>query len=186
MFDLATTNLLVAYGTVFLMLSSIGLLLAIAFTNLVPEWKEKFHARNGLWVAFGFSLIATAMTLYYSEVLGQAPCSWCWVQRVALWPQVVIFGLGAVVKDTRAVWYSVGLSILGALVALYHHWLQMGGSALFPCPVSGPGPSCDIPTFITWGFITFPFMALVLFIFLILYVLWLRTLWRKYPLEGGA
>lgn len=186
MIDLATTNMLVAYGTVFLMLASVGLFFGTLYPSLTPEWKQKFHAKHGLWVAFGFALIATLMTLYYSEVLGQAPCSWCWVQRIFLYPQVVIFGLAAVMKDARAVWYSVGLSILGAIVALYHHWLQMGGSDFFPCPASGPGPACEVPTFITWGFITFPFMALVLFIFLILYVLWLRMLWRKYPLEGGA
>ncbi len=186
MLDLATTNLLVAYGTVFLMVASLGLFLGILYIGITPEWKQKFHARHGLWVAFGFALIASAVTLYYSEYLGQAPCALCWVQRIFLYPQVVIFGLAAVMRDTRAVWYSVALSMLGALVALYHHWLQMGGSALFPCPADGPGIACEIPTFITWGFITFPFMALVLFIFLILYVLWLRTLWRKYPLAENA
>lgn len=176
MFDLATTNLLVAYGTLFLMLTSVGLFLGILFPGLTPEWKQKFHARYGLWVAFGFALIATAMTLYYSEYLGQAPCSLCWVQRIFLYPQVVIFGIAAILKDTKAVWYSIALSVLGALVALYHHWLQMGGNAFFPCPADGPSISCEVPTFVTWGFITFPFMAFVLFVFLILYILWLRQL----------
>ena len=41
-----------------------------------------------MWLAFLLTLGATAMTLYYSEVLGFAPCGWCWVQRVFLWPQV--------------------------------------------------------------------------------------------------
>jgi disulfide bond formation protein DsbB len=168
---------------VFLILASAGLLLGTLYVGVTPEWKQKFHARHGLWVAFGFSFIASAMTLYYSEILGQAPCALCWVQRVFLYPQVVIFFIAAMSKDTRAVWYSIGLSVLGALVALYHHWLQMGGAAFFPCPASGPGIACEVPTFITWGFITFPFMALVLFVFLILYVLWLRTLWRKYQPE---
>lgn len=183
MFDLATTNLIASYATIFLNISALGLVGGILYPRIVPAFKERIHARFGLWIAFAFSLIATLITLYYSEFLGQTPCSLCWLQRIFLYPQVVIFFIAAVTKDTRAVWYSMGLSVLGALVALYHHWLQMGGAAFFPCPASGPGIACEVPTFVMWGFITFPFMAFSLFVFLILYVLWLRTLWRKYPLE---
>ena len=184
--DLATTNLFASYGTLLLLLCSFGLLLAILFPTITPEWKQKFHARHGLWVVFGFALFASIVTLYYSEYLGQAPCSLCWVQRVFLYPQVVIFFIAASMRDARAAWYSIVLSALGALVALYHHWLQMGGSALFPCLASGPGIACEIPTFVLWGFLTFPFMALALFVFLLLFMVWLRTLWRKYPLGGAV
>jgi disulfide bond formation protein DsbB len=182
MLDLATTNLLASYGTIFLLLSSVGLLLAILFPGITPSWKERFHARHGLWVAFGFALIASAVTLYYSEYLGQAPCSLCWVQRVFLYPQIVIFAIAAMGKDMRAVFYSIALSVLGAIVALYHHYLQMGGQLHLPCPASGNAIDCATPTFVMWGFVTFPFMAFALFIFLALFMVWLRAIWRKYPL----
>jgi disulfide bond formation protein DsbB len=182
MFDLATTNLLVSYGTVFLLLSSFGLVVALIYPAITPEFKERFHAKHGLWVAFGFTLIASLITLYYSEYLGQAPCSLCWVQRVFLYPQVFIFGIAALSKDTKAVWYSLVLSLVGAVVALYHHYLQMGGQLHLPCPASGNAIDCATPTFVMWGFVTFPFMAFTLFVFLALFMVWLRAIWRKYPL----
>ena len=143
-------------------------------------------ARYGLWIAFLITALATGWTLYASEVLGQLPCSLCWVQRALLWPQIVIFLIAAIAKDARAALYSIVLSILGAVVALYHHWLQMGGSAYFPCPVDGNAIDCATPTFVMWGFVTFPFLSFVLFVFLILFMTYLRSIWRKYPLGGGV
>lgn len=137
--------------------------------------------RYGLWIAFTITLIASIYTLYASEVLGQIPCSLCWVQRAFLWPQVILFLIAALMKDRGIALYSIALSVIGALVALYHHWLQMGGSALLPCPASGPSINCETPTFVMWGFVTFPFMSFSLFVFIILFMVWLRSIWHKYP-----
>lgn len=182
MFDLATTNQIAAYATIFLDISALGLVLGTLYPRIVPAFKERFHAQYGLWVAFMLTLTGTLVTLYYSEFLAQAPCALCWFQRVFLYPQVVLFFIAALMKDTRVVWYSIGLSVIGACIALYHHWLQMGGSHLFPCPANGNAIDCATPTFVTWGFVTFPFMAFSLFIFLTLFMVWLMSLWRKYPL----
>lgn len=181
--DLATTNMLVSYGTAFLMLCSLGILAALAVPSIVPKWKERLNAEYGLWTAFLFTLIASAITLYYSEYLGQAPCSLCWIQRVFLYPQVVLFLIAALLRDRKIALYSIALSILGALVALYHHYLQMGGMIHLPCPADGNAIDCATPTFVTWGFVTFPFMALTLFIFLVLFMTYLRSIWQKYPQE---
>ena len=142
--------------------------------------------RYGLWLAFLVTLVATLATIYASEVLGMAPCSLCWVQRVFLWPQVVIFGVAALTADRRAALYSIALSLFGAVIALYHHWLQIGGSHFVPCPVNGNAIDCATPTFVWFGFITFPFLAFVLFIFLVLFMTLLRSIWRKSPQEGHA
>ncbi len=143
-------------------------------------------SRYGLWIAFAVTACATAITLYASEVLGMAPCSLCWVQRVFLYPQVVMFFIAAVIKDQRVALYSLALSAIGAIVALYHHWLQVGGNALFPCPATGNHIDCAEPTFVMWGFVTFPFMSFALFLFLIIFMTYLRSIWRKYHTEGGV
>ena len=72
---LELTNLLASYGTVVLVLGCFGLLLAIALPSLVPAWKERLFSSYGLWIAFLLAAAASAVTLYYSEVLGQAPCA---------------------------------------------------------------------------------------------------------------
>ena len=56
---------------------------------------------------------------------------------------------------------SLIFSILGAAVALYHHVLQMMPAGTLPCPATGP--SCAQITFIEFGYVTFPMMALALF-----------------------
>lgn len=183
MLDLATTNILVSYGTVFLNFLSVLLVGAIAYPSLIPTFAKKVHGRFGLWIAFGFSLVATLLTLYYSEILNVVPCSYCWLQRVFLYPQVVLFGIAALLKDRSITIYSIFLSLIGALIALYHHYLQMGGAHFLPCPANGNAIDCATPTFVTWGFVTFPYMSFSLFLFLILYMVALRTIWRKYPQE---
>jgi disulfide bond formation protein DsbB len=182
--DVATTNLLVSYATLLLHVPIFGLLLAISFPEYIPHFPQKVHARFGLWIAFGFTLIATLVTLYYSEYLGVLPCSYCWLQRVFLYPQVVLFFIAALKKDHRIAIYSMALSFFGALIALYHHFLQMGGAHFLPCPANGNAIDCATPTFMTWGFITFPYMSLVFFVFLFLYMVALRTIWRKFPLAA--
>ena len=181
MLDLVTTNLLASYGTLFLDLASLGILVALIAPGIVPAWKVRFHVQYGLWVACGLAFIGSVMTLYYSEVLNVLPCSLCWLQRAFLYPQVILILIAALLHDRRIALYSIALSMIGALIALYHHWLQMGGAHLFPCPANGSAIDCATPTFVTWGFVTFPFMSFSLFLFLTLFMVWLRQIWRKYP-----
>ncbi len=185
MLDLASVNALASYATLALDLASLALIAVILFPQIVPVFKERFHARYGLWVAFAFTAAASFITLYYSEVLGQLPCSYCWLQRVFLYPQVVLLLIAAIINDRKVALYSIALSILGALIALYHHYLQMGGAQFLPCPANGNAVDCAVPTFISWGFVTFPFMSFSLFVFLILFMVRLRQIWRKYP-QGEA
>lgn len=186
MLDLATTNLLAAYGTLGLLLLSLGYIGALAFPALVPEWKQRWIMKYGVWIAVVVTTLATAVTLYYSEVLGVLPCSYCWLQRIALYPQVVLFLIAAIIKDRTVALYSIALSLIGAVIALYHHYLQMGGSSFLPCPATGNHLDCAEPTFVMWGFVTFPFMSFALFLFLILFMVFLRSIWRKYHTGAGA
>ncbi len=177
-FDLETSNLLVALGTVGLNLATLALLYVYFF---VPKFSLPPTAT--LWFAFGLTFVSSLVTLYYSEVLGATPCGWCWVQRVFLYSQAVIFLIAAWRKDMSVWLYSVSLSILGALAALYQHYLQMGGLDVFPCPATGAATDCAVRTMFEFGYITYPFMAFSLFLFLILLMLVARRPKEGYP--GG-
>lgn len=61
---------------------------------------------------------------------------------------------------------SLVLSTVGAGIALYHHTLQMFPGAGLPCPAVGP--SCAQIVFLEFGYITYPMMALSLFAFVIM------------------
>ena len=79
-----------------------------------------------------------------------------------------IFGVAWYKNDKKVFDYILTLSVAGLIIALYHQYLQMGYSELIPCPAIASTVNCDKPTFMEYGFITFPFMAAVTFGYTIL------------------
>ena len=158
-------NFILALGTVAMQIGTAVILLAYLFPQSVPNAREILAAtgRWGMKKIFVLSLASAVMTLIYSDVLGFEPCPLCWWQRIFLYPQVFILGL-ALWRDKyreAAIDISLLFSIIGAGVALYHHMLQMMPAGTLPCPATGP--SCAQITFIEFGYVTFPMMALALF-----------------------
>ena len=107
-------------------------------------------------------LVGSALTLVYSDVFGFIPCSLCWFQRIFLYPQVVLLGIAWWKKDDGVWKYIIALSVLGVIVALYQHYLQMGGNALIPSPADGVG-DCGKRFMFEFNYVTFPLMAATLF-----------------------
>ena len=62
----------------------------------------------GAWLV---ATLATAGSLYFSEVAGFAPCTLCWYQRIAMYPLVVILGAAIVKRQGRAPAGSAALEI---------------------------------------------------------------------------
>ena len=56
-------------------------------------------AGQGLRLAWAMATIAMLGSLYYSEVAGFPPCEYCWYQRIAMYPLVVILGIAMVRRD---------------------------------------------------------------------------------------
>ena len=116
----------------------------------------------GFFITFG----GMFLTLFYEYALHYAPCDLCWYQRIFLYPQVVLFGYAWYKKDRAVLPYALVLSIFGLVIALYHHALQIGFDLMKPCSSAPFAVDCAKPSFIEFGFVTFPFMAVVLFGFL--------------------
>ena len=112
------------------------------------------------------SFFGMFLTLFYSQVLGFPPCDLCWYQRIFLFPQVFIFAYAWYRKDRSILPYILLLSLVGLLIAIYHHMLQIGFDIMKPCSTAPFAVDCAKPSFIEFGFVTFPFMAVVLFGFL--------------------
>ena len=119
-------------------------------------------------LGFFATLFAMTMSLIYSDYLGQLACGLCWFQRIFIYSQVVLFAVAYIKNDLKVFSYSFYLSVAGGIIALYHEYLQLGYSELIPCPAVGTFADCVKPTFISYGFVTFPFMSITLFMFLIL------------------
>ena len=126
-----------------------------------------FVGKWGLWIGLILTASGTALSLFYSEVLGFSPCGLCWVQRIFLYPQVLLFALAIWKKDRGIALYSIVLSIAGGIVALYQHYLQIGGSAT-------QASDCAQRFLFEFGYMTFPLMTVTLFAFLIVVMLFVR------------
>ena len=169
-----TLNYLLALATLAMQIVSVAFLALYFLQQRIPDLQDvgEFLHRWGLWIGFLLALGASALTLYYSEVLGFAPCFWCWIQRAFLYPQIILFGLAIWKRDVRIADYSIALSVVGGLSALYHHLLQVMPAGTLPCPATGP--SCAQITLFEFGYITYPLMAFSLFAFIIVLMLFVR------------
>ena len=128
----------------------------------VRRVKAFFHAN-----ALRFSLLITASvvagSMFFSNVLGWEPCELCWYQRILLFPQVVLFGIATWRNDRSIFLYTVPLSVIGGLIALYHALLPYFPSASF-CDAT---VSCTKLFTMDYGYITIPVMSLTAFVLLL-------------------
>lgn len=118
-------------------------------------------ARYAFPLGFFVSLFAMLGSLYYSYYLGIAACELCWFARVFIYPQVFLFGLAWYKNDHRIFDYVLMLSGVGAFIGVYHHYLQMGYDLYKPCAAIPFAADCSVPTFIEYGFVTYPLMGVV-------------------------
>ncbi|MBI5803527.1 disulfide bond formation protein B [Candidatus Pacearchaeota archaeon] len=116
-------------------------------------------------LAFLVVLIATLGSLYYSEILNYEVCVLCWYQRIFIYSQIVLFGIALWNKDRNVIKYSIGLSIVGLLIAIYHFFVQTFGTSF--CGVNG-GVDCAIREIMAYNYITFPIMAITIFVLMII------------------
>lgn len=116
-----------------------------------------------LWVQ---ALIATMGSLFYSEVLGYVPCDLCWMQRIFMYPLVIIYGVALFKRDFSSAISGLFLSCIGFFISLYHYLIQK-----LPA-LQEAGGTCDIvPCNLQYvnyfGFVTIPFLAGLAFLIIV-------------------
>lgn len=120
-----------------------------------------------LLVVWTQAVIATIGSLFYSEVIGYVPCDLCWVQRIFMYPLVIIYGVAAIKKNVSIALPGLILSIIGFFISTYHYLmqklpaLQESGGACQIVP-------CNMQYVNYFGFITIPFLAGLAFLIITL------------------
>lgn len=106
--------------------------------------------------------ISTLGSLFFSEVMGFAPCVLCWYQRISMYPLVVVLPLGLFPFDRAVVRYAAPLSALGLLTAIFHLLLVAGyiPENIKPCVQGVPCSQVQIQWF---GFVTIPLLSALSF-----------------------
>jgi len=120
--------------------------------------------------------VATVGSLYFSEAMGLVPCDLCWVQRILMYPLVVVLGV-ATLEGRTAVWRTgLPLSLSGVVVAAYHSYLQLSPNAT--CTLDG---GCTTILWQGFGVFTIPRLALVAFLLISVGLIGAALLDRRDP-----
>lgn len=115
-----------------------------------------------LFLCWLIASVATLGSLFFSDVMGFAPCVLCWYQRIFIYPLVLIFGVGLFSFDRGVVKYSLPLAVTGWCVALYHTLLYEGfiPESIQPC---SEGVPCTEKYIELLGFLSIPLLSLLAF-----------------------
>ena len=109
-------------------------------------------------LAWLVAAVATAGSLYFSEVAPYVPCRLCWFQRICMYPLAAILLVGALLRDHRARWYAAPFVAVGIPLSTYHFLMEQGVfSESTSCSATVP---CAVPWFTELGYVTLAFMAL--------------------------
>ena len=171
--EVSIANQILSLLTILSQIISIVLVIAFLFPAKTKKIKQYFK-KKAIYLAFLVSLTATLGSLYYSEIARFVPCTLCWYQRIFMYPQTFLF-LTSIYKKTNDIYkYSLVLSFVGGIVALYHYLSQIGVTNTSGCPVIGYSISCSQKFVLQYGYITIPLMAFSAFLLIFLLMLTLK------------
>lgn len=116
-----------------------------------------------LWLAWAIAAVATAGSLYFSEIADFQPCRLCWMQRIAMYPLAVVLLVAALRRDLRgAVLYAAAFPLIGALISGYHLYIEANPEAeSASCKAGVP---CSVKWIDEFGYVTLPMLALTAFL----------------------
>ncbi len=174
---LFTLNYLFAVGGLALLALTVGLY--VDYFCYQSTYYRRFVQKFVWFIIPALTVGSVAISLLYSEYFGFIPCSLCWLQRIALYPQALFALMAFKTKESvHFPLYSIGLSIFGFVVAVYQYIYQMlptevSTGGVLPCLADGSG-DCALKVIDQFGFVTFPLLSAITFAFLIILYLNLR------------
>jgi disulfide bond formation protein DsbB len=143
-------------------------LLGTALRPAGREWLRHTmggDARSAIAGAWVVALVAMAGSLYFSDVVGFTPCLLCWDQRILMYPLVVLLGVALWLREPGAWRITIGLPLLGLVIATYHVALQYRPSlGIVACDEGVP---CSGRYLAVFGFISIPMMAAFAFLLIV-------------------
>jgi disulfide bond formation protein DsbB len=126
-----------------------------------------------LWLGWVVAMVTTLGSLYYSLVAHFEPCELCWYQRICMYPLSVILFIAMLRRD-RAIWrYTLPLTAIGTVIAIYHTQLQA-----FPNQAHFCSKTADCTARWVWefGFVSLPLMDLAALLFISAMLLLTRSI----------
>ncbi|MCB1040986.1 MAG: disulfide bond formation protein B [Acidimicrobiales bacterium] len=141
----------------------VAIVLAVGgrFSPPLARVRDAIRARlapAAMGLAAVVALVAMLGSLYLSEVADFPPCRLCWFQRIAMYPIVVVLGVGAIRRDANARLTGAIFAGVGACISVWHLLVEryptLEGTS---CEITNP---CSVKWVEKWGYLTIPGMAL--------------------------
>lgn len=133
--------------------------------------------RHPIAWAWLVSLIAMLGSLYLSDIVHFAPCLLCWYQRIAMYPLVVVLGVGMWRSDPGVWRFAIPLPVIGFAIAAYHVLIQWRPNLeVTTCAVGAPCTGRYVAVF---GFVSIPTMAGAAFLLITALLALVRVLERE-------
>lgn len=177
MYLLSTLNFTVAVCGLILLVITVVLYIDYFF------FKGKYFKeilQDATWpIIIATTVGSTILSLVYSEYFKFVPCSLCWLQRIAIYPQALVSFVAFKKRDTKLFpLYGIALSLFGLVVALYQYVYQLIPPAtreagFAPCLIDGSNADCAVKVINEFGFVTFPLLSAITFAFLIVIYLYM-------------
>lgn len=172
-----------------LVLLALAMAMALAVALALPRGRDWLRATFGgnerhlIGWAWAVALVAMSGSLYFSDVLKWPPCLLCWYQRIAMYPMVLVLGVGLFRADAGVWRFALPLPIVGAIISAYHVALQYQPHLeVLQCSAGIP---CTARLLLIYGFISIPVMAGAGFLLIIGLLLTVRLV-RADPVGAGA
>lgn len=159
-------NIIMALG---LGLYGLKRIIGFQFPGKALEIEKKLKSYS-LELSLGLASVATAGSLYFSNILKYEPCQLCWFQRIFMYPLILILGIGIMFEDDNVTDYALPLTMIGLPIAFYHSLIQRY-SQFHSAGCSVLSVSCSTEYTFHFGYITIPVMATTAFLG-ILILLW--------------
>jgi disulfide bond formation protein DsbB len=123
----------------------------------------QLEAGGAMTAAWAIAAVATAGSLTLSEVFHFTPCELCWYQRIAMYPLVVVLGVGAWRRDLSMRLPALLLAGIGAALSTWHVLVQRvpAMSNTTSCDATAPCTAIWVDVF---QIFTIPTMALAGFV----------------------
>jgi len=164
-------NKILSVGTILLQVFILAILINLIFFRKRTNPFLLFIKDYTFILGFLGALGAFALSLFYSEIVGFPPCELCWIQRIFLYPQLILFGMELYKKERSIIDFSIVFAILGSITSIYHLYIENGGSSILGCSAINPTNvnvvSCATRYIYEFGYVTMPLMALTLSLFII-------------------
>jgi disulfide bond formation protein DsbB len=155
-------------GSVGIFLSLLGLLVASLTTKSGKTLTSRIRYEQYIALIAAISVASIIFSLTYQLVYETPVCELCWWQRIFLYP-VSVISLVALWFRTRETHITTAiLAGFGLYIACYHYYYHFQGYVLgktlsIPCSFGGLLPACTNSPILVFGFVTIPFMGIMVF-----------------------